>query len=144
MPFGKHITHSPDETHLLGKALAIALPTNTVVTLLGDLGAGKTTFVRGLAEGVGSIDSREVCSPTFTLLNLYHGKKTIYHFDLYRLPKTEEFYAAGFDEYFTAGGICCIEWAEKIASILPLETIQVSFVYLEEGTRQIEITRNQK
>ena len=139
MPFGKHTTHSSEETHHLGRALGETLPINAIIALFGDLGAGKTTFIRGLVEGIGSIDLREVSSPTFTLLNLYRGDIVVYHFDLYRLPKTAEFFAAGFDEYFTAGGICCIEWAEKITSILPPTTITVTFFHLREETRQIDI-----
>ena len=143
MVFGKYTTHSSDETLKLGKAFGASLPINAVIAFLGDLGAGKTTFIRGLVEGIGAIDLRGVCSPTFTLLNLYQGGKIVYHFDLYRLPKAEEFIAAGFDEYFTAGGICCVEWAEKIESILPPSTITVTLSYLGQETRQIEIVRNQ-
>ncbi len=86
---------------------------------------------------------RNVCSPTFTFLNIYNGNKVVYHFDLYRLPREEEFFAAGFDEYFTTGGICCLEWAEKIASALPSHAYKVIFLSLGENTRQIEIIKGQ-
>jgi len=139
MLFTKHTTHSAEETHSLGKIFGQSLSVGTIVAFFGDLGAGKTTFIRGLVEGICSIDVRAVCSPTFTFLNTYKGDKIVFHFDLYRLPREEEFLAAGFDEYFDAGGICCVEWAEKIRSLLPLHTFQVNFSYLGEEIRQIEI-----
>lgn len=137
---GTHTALSADETLQLGKTLGSALPKNTVIALFGDLGAGKTTFIRGLVEGIGSIDRRNVSSPTFTLLNIYEGSKTVYHFDLYRMESEEDFFNAGFDEYFNAGGICCLEWADKIGSKLPTDTIKVTISYLDEEKRQIEIS----
>ena len=134
-----YTTHSAEETHCLGKAFGQSLLVGSIVAFFGDLGAGKTTFIRGLVEGIGSIDIRTVCSPTFTFLNIYNGDKIIFHFDLYRLPKEEDFLAAGFDEYFQAGGICCIEWSEKIAALLPPHTFKINFSYLGEKTRQVEI-----
>lgn len=134
-------THSSEETHRLGISFGQSLKNGDVVAFFGDLGAGKTTFIRGLVEGTGCPDIRSVCSPTFTFLNIYSGEKKVYHFDLYRLPREEEFFAAGFDEYLQAGGICCIEWAEKIPASLPSSAIRVTFQYLEEGSRQIEIER---
>ena len=136
-----HIAHSADETHQLGKAFGQTLPKNAVIALYGDLGAGKTTLIRGIVEGIGSIDQSSVCSPTFSFLNIYSGDQVVYHFDLYRLPEKEEFFKAGFDEYFTAGGICCIEWAEKIASGLPADALSITISYLGEEKRNIEITR---
>lgn len=144
MILGLHETHSGHETQQLGKSLANTLTENAILALSGDLGAGKTTFIQGLAQGIGSIDPRIVSSPTFTLLNIYEGDKTIYHFDLYRLPKEEDFFAAGFDEYFFAGGICCLEWAEKISSKLPINTYFVNIAYSGEESRQIEITKREK
>lgn len=142
MLFAKYTTFSAEETHSLGKALGQSLSVGSIIAFFGDLGAGKTTFIRGLVEGIGSIDMRDVCSPTFTLLNIYNGNKTVFHFDLFRLPREEEFLAAGFDEYFEkADGICCIEWAEKIASLLPARTFKIHFSYLGEKTRQIEMTK---
>ena len=136
---GTYTSDSPEETHRLGKAFGSTLPVNAIVAFFGDLGTGKTTFIRGLVEGIGGIDLKSVCSPTFTFLNIYQGNKTMYHFDLYRLPRSEEFFAAGFEEYFYAGGICCVEWAEKIKAQLPCETINVQISYLNEGCRQIEV-----
>src|SRR5262249_40233900 len=125
-----------EETHLLGKALAKELYPGAIIALGGDLGSGKTTFIRGIAEGIGGVDLRIICSPTFTLLNIYAGNVPIYHFDLYRLPYPEEFFLAGFDEYFQSGGICCIEWAEKITGYLPDSTLFIDFSYTGENTRE--------
>jgi len=138
---GPFVASSAEETHALGKTFVQSLPSGSVIAFFGDLGAGKTTFIRGLAEGIGAINLRTVCSPTFTFLNIYEGNQTVYHFDLYRLPREEEFFAAGFDAYLQAGGICCIEWAEKIPNALPKHTIKVIFSYLGEESRQIQITK---
>jgi len=137
--FSVHTCESAEESHRLGKVFGESLETDSVVAFFGDLGAGKTTFIRGLAEGVGLADLREICSPTFNLLNIYFATKTIYHFDLYRLPNQKEFFEAGFGEYLHAGGICCIEWAEKIKDALPYHTHFVSLSYLGEQARKIEI-----
>jgi tRNA threonylcarbamoyladenosine biosynthesis protein TsaE len=135
------ITSSAEETHALGKTFGGSLHAGSVIAFFGDLGAGKTTFIRGLAEGIGAIDLRSVCSPTFNFLNIYDGNQMVFHFDLYRLPREEEFFAAGFDAYFSAGGICCVEWAEKIAASLPGHAVKVIFSYLSEEMRQIQIIR---
>ncbi len=135
------ISRSAEETHALGKAFGSTLAKGDVVAFFGDLGAGKTTFIRGLAEAVAGIDPRSVSSPTFTFLHVYDGLKTIYHFDLYRLPTEKEFLSSGFQDYFETDGICCIEWAEKIPSYLPSACYQVSISHAEEGTRKISMTR---
>jgi tRNA threonylcarbamoyladenosine biosynthesis protein TsaE len=139
-----HIPNSAEETYHLGKTFGKQLTENTIVAFFGDLGAGKTTFIRGLVEGVGGIDINTVCSPTFNFLNIYQGAKTIYHFDLYRLPREKEFMSAGFDEYFNAGGICCIEWAEKVEQLLPTGTIAIKLEHLVEGSRRMQIIRGKR
>ena len=136
-----YTTRSDIETQLLGETLGKTAPPNTVIAFFGDLGAGKTTLIRGLAAGAGCVEMRSVSSPTFNILHTYPGEKMIYHFDLYRLPREEEFFAAGFDELFTAGGICCIEWADKILSSLPTHTVRITFSHLGAMTRRIEIAR---
>lgn len=87
------------------------------------------------------IDPRDVSSPTFSFLNIYQGNKTVYHFDLYRLPRAEEFFTAGFNEYFCAGGICCLEWAEKIAYELPSGVYSVNISYFGAEGRSIEVVK---
>lgn len=130
---------SDTHTHHIGHEFGKALRAGDIVTFSGDLGAGKTTFIKGLAEGSAGVDPRTICSPTFNYLNIYTGTHTIYHFDLYRLHQAKDFYAAGFSDYLSLPGICCIEWAEKISDLLPKNIIRVHLRYLEENTRKIEI-----
>lgn len=104
-----------------------------MVALFGELGSGKTTFVKGLAS------SENVSSPTFNFLHIYPGP--LYHFDLYRLISEGDFLALGFQEYFNAGGICCIEWSEKIPSLLPKEAIRIYFEHAGGDKRTIAIER---
>jgi tRNA threonylcarbamoyladenosine biosynthesis protein TsaE len=112
------ITHSEAETGAAGRDLASTLVPGSVVLLFGDLGAGKTAFVRGLAEGLG-VDPLEVSSPTFTLLQEYRGGRLpLFHADLYRLNDAREVEDLGLDE-LTADGVLAIEWAEKLPRMPP-------------------------
>lgn len=133
------ITSETAETRQLGKTLGQKLAPNTVVCFLGDLGAGKTTFIQGLVAGATGCPPEDVSSPTFVYLNIYEGAKTVYHFDLYRLKDPEEFVKMGFDEFFQAGGICCVEWSERIANLLPPDAVQVRISHVSEHEREIEI-----
>jgi tRNA threonylcarbamoyladenosine biosynthesis protein TsaE len=134
----KIISAAAEETYQIGLQFGQNLKLPCIIAFLGDLGAGKTTFIRGLASSVG-IDEREVCSPTFAYLNIYEGRTKIYHFDLYRIPTEREFIAAGFDEFLHADGICCIEWSEKITSLLPKNIYRVSITAVKEDLREIHI-----
>jgi tRNA threonylcarbamoyladenosine biosynthesis protein TsaE len=96
-----------------------------VVGLIGPLGAGKTQLVRAIAEGLGIADSRQVSSPTFVLIQEYHASLPIYHFDAYRLRTPAEFAELGVHEYFEAGGVCLIEWADRVEMCMPAERLQV-------------------
>lgn len=125
------LSNSAEETLLLGQKIGSQLPPDSIVCLFGDLGAGKTTLIKGIAAGCAKIDAREVNSPTFTYLNIYSGLNTIYHFDLYRLNKIDDFVSMGFEEYFHSGGICCIEWSERITSILPERSVFVRMDYMD-------------
>ena len=111
-------SNSPKETENIAKAFAKELSSGDVVTLDGDLGVGKTAFTQGLAKALGVCDY--VSSPTFTIVNCYKGKMPVYHFDVYRIEDSDEMYDIGFDEYVGGDGIAVIEWAEKIADILPV------------------------
>lgn len=126
----------------LGQRVGRCLPPNSVVCFFGDLAAGKTTFIKGLASGVEEIALTEVCSPTFVYLNIYKGKKTVYHFDLYRLRDADEFLSMGFDELFFAGGICCVEWSERIPSLLPADSIHIVMAHADTNCRHITISPN--
>lgn len=123
-------------TALLGAALARALPRPAVVALHGTLGAGKTRLVRALAHELG-IGPEQVTSPTFVLLHEYPGETAIYHFDAYRLAGEDEFWRLGAEEYLDggAGGICIIEWAERVAGCLPDERLQISIEVTGETRR---------
>jgi tRNA threonylcarbamoyladenosine biosynthesis protein TsaE len=134
-----YTTYSESDTVSLGFTFGKELPLNSVVCFFGDLAAGKTTFIKGVAAGAAGFSQEQVNSPTFVYLNIYEGKKTVYHFDLYRLRDADEFLSMGFDEMFTAGGICCIEWSERIASLLPADCIQVVMSHQGENKRRIEI-----
>ena len=136
-----HLSLSAEETIALGHAFGQSLPNNSVVCFFGDLAAGKTTFIKGLVEGVTENPKEEVVSPTFVYLNIYQGKTTVYHFDLYRLHDADEFLSMGFDELFFAQGICCIEWSERISAFLPSNAIRVELQHQGENIRSITITR---
>jgi tRNA threonylcarbamoyladenosine biosynthesis protein TsaE len=131
----RFIAESEQDTKTLGTALAKVLPPGTVVALIGTLGAGKTRLVQAIAEASG-IDPADVVSPTFVLVHEYHGARTIYHFDAYRLDNVEQFLALGPDEYFAGDGICLVEWADRVASALPAEHLAVT-IHVEGETRRI-------
>jgi len=126
------------DTDRLGAALAAALPDGAVVALCGTLGAGKTRLVQALAAACG-IDRSEVTSPTFVLCQEHIGSRTLYHFDVYRLSGDEEFLRLGPQEYFSAGGITLIEWADKVAASLPDERLNVVIEVTGESSRQITL-----
>lgn len=117
----RYISHSEAETEKIGEEFAEYLGANSVVAFFGDLGAGKTAFIRGICRRLGV---KSVHSPTFGLLNEYEGRIPIYHFDAYRID-ADGWYDAGFDEYLEAGGICLIEWAENI-ELPPCNEVHIS------------------
>ena len=129
-----------EETMAFAREFSSRLRPNDVLCFFGDLGSGKTTFIKGLVEGASGYSADAVGSPTFTYLNIYTGpRQVVFHFDLYRLRDVDEFLSMGFDEYMNAGGICCIEWSERIAELLPAHYIRVLMSLSDEGGRKIEI-----
>jgi len=137
----KYITNSEEETKSFAKEFAKSLKKGDIVVLTGDLGSGKTKFVEGVLENYGLQD--EISSPTFTIVNEYKNEKaTIFHFDVYRLEDSDEFYAIGGEEYFEKG-ICLIEWGELIEDVLPKGYIKVVFLrnLEKENEREIKIIR---
>lgn len=116
--------HGVRQTHQLAALLGQAVGPGAVITLDGDLGAGKTTFVRGLAEGMG-LDADVVTSPTFTLIHEYNGPVPLYHFDVYRLKVPEEFFGLGAEEYLYGDGVCAIEWGANVRAELPAERLEI-------------------
>ncbi len=129
------ITNSEQETFELGATFGKKLHPNTIVAFYGDLAAGKTTFIKGVAHAIGGIAHTEINSPTFNLLNIYEGLKYFYHFDLYRLKDQGQFFQMGFDEYFYADGICCIEWAERIRAKLPKQRLDILIEHHNESRK---------
>ena len=133
------ITHSPDQTRALGRKLAQALQGGTVVAFTGDLGAGKTAFVSGMAEGLG-IEER-VTSPTFTIVNEYEGGRLpLFHFDMYRLGSADELFHIGWEDYLARNGVCAVEWSENVEEAMDGDTIRVDISRgQDENTRIITI-----
>ncbi len=130
-------SRSIEETLAAAGSLATTLRPGDVVALIGDLGAGKTHFVKGLALGLGS--NADVTSPTFTLVHEYGGGRLpLFHFDLYRLDDAEEVRRIGFDEYLEAEGVCVIEWADKFPELLPPETRWVRIGLRPNDEREID------
>ncbi len=119
----EHISTSPQATQALAAALAGRLRSGDVILLRGDLGAGKTEFVKGLAQRLAATEP--VTSPTFSLLNVYQGSMAIYHFDLYRLQYPEELAGIGFDEFAYGNGLTIVEWADRFPAEMPEEYIVV-------------------
>ena len=134
-----NLSQSEKETIRLGEKLAKSLKPGDIVCLQGDLGSGKTTFVKGLAKGL-KASPKKVNSPTFVLLNIYKAKWPIYHFDLYRLEKAEEIASTGYDEFFYKDGIAVVEWAEKLGELFPKKHILVQFVHEGKNKRSITIS----
>ena len=135
----RYTTNNPEETRRLGREIAKTLSAGAILALTGDLGCGKTAFVKGVVDAFG--DGDEVTSPTFTLVNEYEGTVPVYHFDVYRLdnPSPEE--CDWMDDYFFADGICLIEWADNIRDVLPKETLWIRFAKdPEKGENVREIT----
>lgn len=116
-------TNSPQETRKLAISMAQLIQPGDIICLNGDLGAGKTAFSQGVAVGLGV--EVPVTSPTFTLINEYQGRLPIYHFDVYRLEGSEEMYDIGYEEYFYGQGVCLIEWAQRVESVLPKERLDI-------------------
>lgn len=133
------ITSSPEETIAFGRQLAATLKPGSVIALHGELGAGKTCLVKGIAAGLGI--SRDITSPTFTLIHEYQGGRLpLVHVDLYRLNTVAEAEQIGLDEYLSRPAVTVIEWAEKIAALLPPHTLHVHLEVSGEHTRRITLS----
>ena len=133
------ITHSPEETRALGGRLADALGGGAVVAFTGDLGAGKTAFVSGMAQALG-VEER-VTSPTFTIVNEYEGGRLpLFHFDMYRLGSADELFHIGWEDYLDRGGICAVEWSENVEEAIEDDAVRVAIRRgADENSRVITI-----
>jgi tRNA threonylcarbamoyladenosine biosynthesis protein TsaE len=131
-------TCSAAETIALGHAIALQLPRRAVVLLIGNLGAGKTTFAKGIVEGLGAASADEVSSPTFTLIHEY-GEGRVYHIDLYRLEEPREVATLGLDEIFERPAVVLVEWGERFPQLMPAARIEIRLRALEDDEREIEV-----
>lgn len=127
------------DTEQLGQRLAAALPECAVVGLTGTLGAGKTRLVQAIAAASG-LDSRDVVSPTFVLMQEHHGNRSIYHLDAYRIRDDDEFWNLGVDEYFDGPGLVLIEWADRVRHCLPADRLEIDLAVLPGSSRRATIT----
>jgi tRNA threonylcarbamoyladenosine biosynthesis protein TsaE len=139
LPAGVHETRSPEETEALAERLAACLRPGDRVLLSGPLGSGKTTFVRGLARGLG-LDPAEVHSPTFTFVHRYRGAARLVHADLYRIESAEAYQELGLEGEEEAGSIFVIEWAERLPAHLPGPQVRVEFEISGEASRRLRIS----
>ncbi|MGL5714104.1 MAG: tRNA (adenosine(37)-N6)-threonylcarbamoyltransferase complex ATPase subunit type 1 TsaE [Paraclostridium sp.] len=131
-----------EKTREIGSRLGQLLTPKSVICLIGDLGAGKTTMTQSLAKSLGVDDY--ITSPTFTIVNEYEGRIHLYHFDVYRIGSSEEMYDIGFDEYIDGDGVCIIEWANLIEDILPEEYLYIEMNYKETGREMILTPKGEK
>lgn len=138
----KYKTESPEETIELASKIGAVLRKGDVIAYRGGLGAGKTTFTRGLAIGAGLED--EVTSPTFALINEYHGNLDIYHFDMYRIEGTDDLETTGFFDYPMDESVFVIEWSENISEILPENTIYIEIKHTGDESREIIIEGDER
>jgi tRNA threonylcarbamoyladenosine biosynthesis protein TsaE len=131
----QYISNNADQTKEFAKKLASYLQPGDVIALEGDLGAGKTTFTKGLAEGLEI--TKNVNSPTFTIIKEYKGSMPLFHMDVYRLENSDE--DLGFDEYFEGVGVTVVEWAHLIKDQLPLELLTIYLTHINDGARNIKL-----
>lgn len=136
------LTHTPEETELVGQTLAKTLAPGSVVALYGDLGAGKTALVRGMARGLGSKD--RVTSPTFTIVNEYGGNLELFHFDMYRLKSSDELFDIGWEDYLARGGVCVVEWSENVSDAFDGTEVKVTIDKLSDTDRKITVENPQE
>lgn len=131
-----------EQTKEIGYKLGQLLTSKSVVCLIGDLGAGKTTMTQSLAKAL-EVDDY-ITSPTFNIVNEYEGRMPLYHFDVYRIGSSDEMYDIGFDEYIDGEGVCIIEWANLIEDILPNEYLYIEMNYKETGREMILTPKGEK
>ena len=130
---------SPEQTLYWGKRLGELLERGDVVSLTGDLGAGKTTLTQGISAGLGVGEDCYVTSPTFTIINEYMGRVPVYHLDFYRIDLLSEVENLGLEEYFQGNGVALVEWAEKIKTFLPENYLMVLLEYVDDSVRKISM-----
>ncbi|MBV9300614.1 MAG: tRNA (adenosine(37)-N6)-threonylcarbamoyltransferase complex ATPase subunit type 1 TsaE [Acidobacteriaceae bacterium] len=133
-------THSEEETRAVGRKLAKLLPDRGVVLLIGDLGTGKTTLVKGIVEGRGAANAEDVSSPTFTLVHEYGDPVAIYHVDLYRLETLEEARRIGLEDLFHQPALILIEWGDRFPELLPDNRVEIILSHKEGASRLLKFS----
>jgi len=134
----EYISHSEADTEALGERVARSLSAGgVVIALYGELGAGKTAFVRGLARGLGVQDA--VVSPTFTIVNEFMGERELFHFDMYRLSGAEELFDIGWEDYLSREGVCAVEWSENVPGAFDGTEVRVTIEKTDETARRITV-----
>ena len=134
-----YITNSYEETKALGASLAQEMDGVSVVALFGTLGAGKTAFSAGVAEGFNCIQSAS--SPTYNIVNEYYGDRRVCHFDMYRISDSDALYEIGWEEYVTSGALCIVEWSENIEDVLPEDCVRIYISKIDENSREIKVIK---
>jgi tRNA threonylcarbamoyladenosine biosynthesis protein TsaE len=129
---------SADQTLKLGEIIGKSLKPGTIIALVGELGAGKSVLVKGIAKGLQV--EEEPNSPTFVIMNCYEGRLPLFHFDLYRVADEDELIAMGYEEFFFGGGVAAVEWADRVPGIFPEEAIEIGITIPEE--EESENSRN--
>lgn len=142
LAMAEYISKNEHETESIGENFAKTLSGGTVVAMYGDLGAGKTAFVRGMAKGMG-LDCR-VSSPTFTIVNEYLGERELIHFDMYRLSDADELFDIGWEDYLNRGAVCAVEWSENVEDAFFGDEIIVRIEKLDDSTRKITIEEREQ
>ena len=132
-----YISRSEEETEAIGEKFAAHLAGGAVVAMYGDLGAGKTAFVRGMSKGMGL--SCRVSSPTFTIVNEYLGERELIHFDMYRLSSADELFDIGWEDYLSRGAVCAVEWSENVQDAFFGDEVVVRIEKLNDTDRKITI-----
>ncbi|MDI6605731.1 MAG: tRNA (adenosine(37)-N6)-threonylcarbamoyltransferase complex ATPase subunit type 1 TsaE [Candidatus Omnitrophota bacterium] len=136
----RFISNSPKETIILGKKISRRLEPGDIICLFGELGAGKTVLVKGIAQGLG-IDKKKVASPSFVLLRIHKkARLPLYHFDLYRLTTPAAILCTGFEEYLYAEGVSVIEWAQRMKHLLPKEFLKIELSIKGKNSRLLKIS----
>jgi tRNA threonylcarbamoyladenosine biosynthesis protein TsaE len=135
-----YCTVSDLETIQLGQRLGLVLKAGDVIALMGELGSGKTWFTKGVALGMGIGPDIVITSPSFSLVNEYEGRHTLFHMDAYRVEKVSDFLSAGLDEYFYQDGVVVMEWADRWPEILPDWKVKIEFTIVDKQTRRIDLS----
>ena len=133
-------SRSVEETQALGAKIGQSIHTGTIITLIGDLGSGKTAFVQGLAKGLDVPEDYYITSPTYTLLNEYPGRLPLYHYDFYRLEGPADIYSTGFYETLDSKCVVAVEWAERLLDTLTVDYLKMELIIQDDDSRIINIT----